>query len=324
MEVRRVMKRNVSSLTMGHQGGGSIPARHSVASGTNDHGEMMLSNPIPRIADPRRSGPDILPGVSALHGPDHSRRRRLLAGTLGFAMAWLTGGCSHSTPGAMTSRETSRGEIQYTLHSPKLPARHHVILAHGFLRSPQNMHHLARALADEGIETACIALRRSKPWAGSHAENASDIVALRKSLGWKDVAYAGFSAGGLSALIAASEDPACDELLLLDPVDHASLGKDAASKIRIRTLAILGRPGPGNANRNAWAMLAAIPGCRIVEIPNATHCDFEDRPSALCHLLTGSRPDATRTVTIHEILLRESCLFLKGKPVNPMKNPPSP
>ena len=174
------------------------------------------------------------------------------------------------------------------------------------------MDHLAKALAASGIETACIKLKRSTPWNGNHAENARDMIALRQALGWKKVTYAGFSAGGLSALIAASEDKACTRLLLLDPVDHGTLGKDAAPKIRIPALALLGQPGPGNAHRNASSMLAAIPGCRIVEIPDATHCDFEARPSALCHRLTGSKPDASRTVSVHEILIRESLLQINS------------
>jgi pimeloyl-ACP methyl ester carboxylesterase len=175
------------------------------------------------------------------------------------------------------------------------------------------LNHLAKALADDGIETACIKLKRSTLWNGNHTQNARDMVALRQSLGWQNVSYAGFSAGGLSALIAASEDPACGKLVLLDPVNSDELGKDAASKIRIPTLAILGQPGPGNAQRNAATMLAAIPGCRIVEIPEATHCDFEARPSVLCHQLTGSKPDATRTADVHETLFHESSHFLKAQ-----------
>jgi pimeloyl-ACP methyl ester carboxylesterase len=226
----------------------------------------------------------------------------------------LTISCSRAAP--LLMQETPRGQIQYSLHSSETPARHHVILAHGFLRSPQTMDHLAKAFAKNGIETACIKLKRSTPWNGNHAGNACDMIALRESLGWKNVTYAGFSAGGLSALIAASSDPACRKLLLLDPVDHASLGKEAAAKIRIPALAFLGKPGPGNANRNATAMLAVISGCRIIEIPEATHCDFEARPSAPCHFLTGSKPDASRTAAVHETVIAESSRFLNHQPAS--------
>jgi len=219
--------------------------------------------------------------------------------------------CAHSAP--PLNIETTRGEIGYTRHTPEKPAMQRVILAHGFLRSAETMEHLAKALVADDIETACIALKRSQPWAGNHEENARDMIALREALGWENAIYAGFSAGGLSALIAASEDPACVNLVLLDPVDHKNLGIEAASQVRVPTLAMLGQPGPGNANRNAAAILAAIPGCRIVELPDATHCDFEARPSALCHFLTGSKPDAARTAAVHKGIFSESSRFLKNQ-----------
>lgn len=229
---------------------------------------------------------------------------------LGLVIGVLSASCSHSAPSSLRTRETTRGRIQYTLHSPASPASLHVILAHGFLRSPDTMGHLAKSLADGGIETASIKLKRSTPLNGNHAANARDLIALREALGWKNVIYAGFSAGGLSALIAASEDKACTKLLLFDPVDQGILGRDAAPKVRIPTLAILGKPGPGNANRNATPMLEIIPNHRIHEIPEATHCDFEASPSALCHRLTGSAPDPTRTAAVHKSMLHESLLFL--------------
>ena len=233
---------------------------------------------------------------------------------LRVALGLLTTGCSLSSP--LISHASTRGEIQYTLHSPAAPAGMHFILAHGFLRNPQTMDHVGQALAKQGIETACIKLKRSTLWNGNHVENARDMIALRQALDWKNVTYAGFSAGGLSALIAASLDEACTNLLLLDPVDQGSLGREAAAKIRVPTLAIIGQPGPGNAHRNASAMLAAIPDCRIVEIPEATHCDFEARPSTLCHRFTGSRPDATRTAKVHETLIQKSSSFLLARSIN--------
>ena len=235
---------------------------------------------------------------------------RLLTMVVGLVTGWLSVNCSHSTPSTLLRRETTRGEIQYTLHAPAAPASQQVILAHGFLRSPQTMDHLAKALAENGIETACIALKRSTPLHGNHVENARDIIALRESLGWQDVTYAGFSAGGLSALLAASEDKTCKKLLLLDPVDHGTLGRDAAKKIRIPTLAILGKPGPGNGLRNATPMLDAIPDCRIIEIAEANHFDFEANPSALLHCLIGSAPAADRTTAVHEKVILRSTRFL--------------
>jgi pimeloyl-ACP methyl ester carboxylesterase len=243
-------------------------------------------------------------------------RRTASSALAALSLALLSTACSHAAP--LSKIETTRGVIGYTLHSPDTAAKRRVILAHGFLRNADTMEHLAKSLAADGIETACISLKRSTPLNGNHAENARDMIALREALGWKNVAYAGFSAGGLSALLASSQDPACLKLVLLDPVDHKNIGIEAASQVSVPTLAMLGKPGPGNANRNASAMLAAILHCRLVEVPDASHCDFEARPSALCHFLTGSKPDASRTATVHETVLSESSRFL----INPSATKP--
>lgn len=63
-------------------------------------------------------------------------------------------------------------------------------------------------------------------------------------------------------------------------------------------------------------MPGAIAGCKTIEIPEATDCDFETEPSALCHGMTGSKPDPARTVAVHETLLRESSLFLNGHAID--------
>lgn len=231
-----------------------------------------------------------------------------------FPTLLLSFDCSLASGQSVRDIDTGRGTLGYHLHSPTTPARHRAILAPGFLRGPKTMNHLGAALAADGVETAVIDLKRSRPWAGKHEENARDMIALRKALGWESAVYAGFSAGGLSALLAAAEDPACTKLLLLDPVDHGALGLDASRNNHVPTLAILGQPGPGNGKRNAAGMLEAMPRCRIVELADATHCDFEARPSALCYRFTGSKADATRIPGIHSAIIRYSTRFLTTGP----------
>lgn len=233
----------------------------------------------------------------------------------GLLVGGLILGCTHSAEPKMESTPT--GSIQYLHYPPKAATENRVILAHGFLRTPTTMEHLAKAFAEHGIETACIKLRRSKPWSGNHMENARDMIALRKELGWGKVTYAGFSAGGLSALLAATEDTACVKLLLLDPVDHGTLGVEAAPEVRIPALSILGLPGAGNAHRNATEMLGALPSGETIELAEATHCDFEATPSALCQLLTGSKSDPDRTASVHASIIRHSTAFLSKQSAKP-------
>ncbi len=243
------------------------------------------------------------------------------ATVIGCLACALSIGCTHSAQPGMEVQATHAGPVEYLHHKPDSAGIQRVVLAHGFLRNPGTMNHIADALAGDGIETASIALRHSKPWAGNHMQNARDMIALRKALGWERVIYAGFSAGGLSALLAAAEDPACTHLLLLDPVDHGALGMKASAKTRIPTLAILGQPGRGNANRNAnrnaAGMLEAMPYCRIVELPEATHCDFEARPSSLCHRFTGAKANPDRIPEIHATIVRHSIAFLSRQPHRP-------
>jgi len=229
----------------------------------------------------------------------------------------LSVGCSSTPPRKLLSRDTTCGEIRYLHHAPESRATQRVIIAHGFLRSPETMDYLSTALAKAGCETASIDLKRSKPWNGRHAENAQDMIALRQSLGWESVVYAGFSAGGLSALLAAADDPACHGVLLLDPVEHGKLGINAAARVKVPVLAILGQPGPGNAQGNAAPMLAAIPQARTIEIKSATHCDFETSPSIACHLITGSKPDKARTADVHAAVIKEAVKFIQNLPKLP-------
>ncbi len=60
-------------------------------------------------------------------------------------------------------------------------------------------------------------------------------------------------------------------------------------------------------------MLASIPKCQILEIPEAVHCDFEAKPSNLCYRLTGSKPDPVRTAKTHCALLAYSRFFFTKK-----------
>lgn len=196
-------------------------------------------------------------------------------------------GCSVRNDRQVRRVETDRGHIQYLHYAPSKSNRQRAILAHGFLRNPETMDSLATALADGGIESVVIDLKRSRLWAGNHEENARDMMALREALGWDRVIYAGFSAGGLSALLAASADDACVRLLMLDPVDSGSQGLDAAPLVGVPALAILGKPGPGNAWRNAAAMLRRIPEVREIEFADARHFDFES-------------PGSSRAASIHQ------------------------
>lgn len=166
-----------------------------------------------------------------------------------------------------------------------------VVLAHGFLRDQRRMSGLAARLAAEGIPTTTLSFCSSRPWRGGHRDNAADMRRLAERLGAERVVYAGFSAGALSAVIAASEDPRAAGVLALDLVDDPEgTAAGLAPTLRGPLLGLMGEPAPCNAEGNGLAVFAAGPSARVETIAGATHCDFESPTDWLCESACA-RPD---------------------------------
>jgi len=166
-----------------------------------------------------------------------------------------------------------------------------LMLAHGFLRSQERMQELAATLAASGVPVATLDFCNPRPWDGRHAQNALDMTALARSLGAKRVVYAGFSAGGLAALIAGRTDAGAIGVVTLDLVETQGLGVRAARGLDKPLLALAGEPTNCNALDNGRAVFAATDWARVQRIDGAGHCDFEAPTDQLCELLC-SDPDA--------------------------------
>jgi pimeloyl-ACP methyl ester carboxylesterase len=197
--------------------------------------------------------------------------------------------------------EGSRGRIasstgcalKYSTFAPANPAgasTDWVILAHGFLRSQARMRDLATRMAQDGLYVATLDFCNQKPWAGRHVQNSHDMLALAHHLGARRVVYAGFSAGGLAALLAAREDRRTVGVLTLDLVDAGGLGLGAARALDKPLLAIAGEPANCNAEGNGAAVYAASRVARVERIAGASHCDFESPTDGLCELVCAD-PD---------------------------------
>ncbi|ESQ14038.1 MAG: hypothetical protein N838_00655 [Thiohalocapsa sp. PB-PSB1] len=166
-----------------------------------------------------------------------------------------------------------------------------VVLAHGFLRSQERMQALAEAIAASGIPVVTLDFCNSRIWNGRHAQNGLDMVALAHALDAKRVIYAGFSAGGLAAVIAGRADAKAIGIITLDLVETQGLGIRAAAGIDKPLLAIAGEPTNCNALGNGQAVFAATENARIQRIESAGHCDFEAPTDVLCELIC-SDPDS--------------------------------
>jgi pimeloyl-ACP methyl ester carboxylesterase len=192
-------------------------------------------------------------------------------------------------PGAL--RSASGCSIRYRLFSPADDGGHDtagddlVVLAHGFLRSQDQMRDLAVALARSGVRVATLDFCNASPWDGGHVQNALDMKSLARRLGARRVVYAGFSAGGLAAVIAARNDPAAIGVVTLDLVETQGLGVRAAKGLGKPLLGLTGEPTNCNALDNGRAVLAAADQARVQHIEGAGHCDFEAPSNRLCEML---------------------------------------
>ncbi|MFO8150011.1 MAG: hypothetical protein R6T93_06925 [Trueperaceae bacterium] len=189
--------------------------------------------------------------------------------------------------------------VDYELHRPTGAAgRVTVVMAHGFLRGLATMRGWAEHLASHGVPTAVVGFCNSTPFDGHHDRNAADLRAVADAVRVPGggVLYAGFSAGGLAALLAAARDPGAVAMLGLDAVDSGGGGRPGdgapglaagATDLAVPALFLAAEPASCNANGNMLPVATRIASARVVPIPNATHCHFEDPYAPLCERLCG-------------------------------------
>jgi dienelactone hydrolase len=168
------------------------------------------------------------------------------------------------------------------------PGEVRVVLAHGFLRDQGRMQGFADALAQRGLPTLTLDLCNMRPWDGAHRQNGRDMAQLARRLGARDVVYAGFSAGGLAALMAASIDRNAIGVFAMDIVDRDGLGQQLAAGLSIPIAGLVADPSSCNARNNGLAVYAAASDASVRRFSGATHCDFETPTDALCELLCES------------------------------------
>lgn len=162
-----------------------------------------------------------------------------------------------------------------------------VFLSHGFLRDLTSMRGWGKHWASHGVPVTVMSTCNSTWFNGRHDRNAADIRALAGDLHEGAVLYAGFSSGGLAALLAAAADVRAAGYLGLDAVDTDGLAAGRAPAVAFPTLFILGEPSPCNARSNIETAVSAIEGARAVRVRYATHCLFENPYDEECERLCG-------------------------------------
>jgi len=224
----------------------------------------------------------------------------------------LTGGCLSVGEGLSTanprasidhyqllekSASSSSGcQFDYRVYRPVMPATGtSLIIGHGFLRDQDTMVGLSRALANLGVQVVTLDFCNMRPWNGHHQKNAQDMRDLAQALDIdEDIIFAGFSAGALAAILASDNNTRA--ILTLDLVDQANLGLTSIGNLQTPLVGLAGRASSCNANNNGKALFDARLSdhgtvSQLVEVADASHCDFESPTNWLCEISCGNDSD---------------------------------
>jgi pimeloyl-ACP methyl ester carboxylesterase len=175
-----------------------------------------------------------------------------------------------------------------------------VILAHGFTRTRETMAGHAVTLARDGYWVVVPDL----PYLMNSRDNAVALRDLIKQLQQGAAGepldrfvLVGFSAGGLSALLAA-DAPGVAGYIGLDPFDRpGGVGLVAARKLAIPAFLLRGPSAKCNAYSIAEPWVKALPN--LIEdrqFAAASHCDFEAPTDRLCTFVCGNTNPQTQAV----------------------------
>ena len=223
---------------------------------------------------------------------------QLQASESGFALLFLLLLCFSNFSNANPTRGSIASEygcdLEYEVYLPAdtASAGIEVLLAHGFKRNLATMRGWAEHWQALGISTTIMTFCNSSWFNGHHQRNANDLLALATHLGMQSPVYAGYSAGGLAAYIAALQDSRTRAYLGLDAVDSGNLAEDATTLLERPALFITAKPSLCNAKGNLEHVIARYGAVQRIHISEATHCDFEWPFDKRCNLVCGKNDEA--------------------------------
>jgi len=210
--------------------------------------------------------------------------------------------------------------VEVDVYKPIGPQKGAAILTHGFTRSRTTMGEHAQALAARGV----LAITPDMPCTFDFRCNASAITEmvslLRNTTTFgssnQRVMLVGFSAGGLSSLLAA-DTPGVVGFVGLDPFDRVLPNESERAGItasrKLTTEALILRAPASRCNANA---VAAPWGTELKSlwrdelIAGASHCDFEAPSDWKCRLACGDT-DPVRQLQVRQGLLDAAARWLQ-------------
>ncbi len=206
-----------------------------------------------------------------------------------------------------TASVTNCPNMSYTIYSPvdvlQPPV---VVLAHGFARGAKSMTGWAEHLASWGVEVLLPTLCHYNVLSGvGHEMNGRNMNELATTHGALNVIYAGHSAGGLAAIIAASHDSKALGVLGLDATDTEDIpnvpdyiGREYASNVTIPALSLLAESSVCNSANNGLDLFQMMEDYHAIKVTSADHCDFESPTDWVCE---SSCENTTAEFTDEEI-----------------------
>jgi dienelactone hydrolase len=192
-----------------------------------------------------------------------------------------------------------------------------VVIAHGFSRSRINMAGWGSLMASNGFIAAVPDL---PAWA-DHRRNGRALSELLDRINSGEIvqeprpsgvaASMGFSAGGLSSLLAASSNRCVRCWVGLDPVDMGGLGADAAKTMAFPCVVLQAEAGAWNANGNSTQVVDALPGPLLaLRIKAAVHVDAENPTDWLAELVCGkSNPSRRKVFELYAVAALRAVFF---------------
>ena len=191
-----------------------------------------------------------------------------------------------------TASVTDCPDLEYEVYTPYATDPPVVVLGHGFARGPDVMTGWAEHLSSWGIEVLLPTLCHYNVFTGvdheMNGQNMKELADIHTPMG---VVYAGHSAGGLAAIIAASLDSDAIGVLGLDATDTEGvpsvpdfLGRGYADSVACPTFSIMGEPSSCNSSNNGLELFKMMEDYKAIQITSADHCDFENPTDFICEL----------------------------------------
>ncbi len=197
----------------------------------------------------------------------------------------------------------SRGcTVNYRIYEPDRPTTSPpIILTHGFMRNLHTLTGWGTQLSARGFRVVLVSLCNSSWLSGRHQANANDLVAARHHLGFNAVIYGGFSAGGLSAYLAALNDPSSAAYIGLDAVDSGNLALDSPALLQVPALFVTAGASVCNGGGNFEQVMSRVPGYDTVALSQANHCAFEMPNDNRCNWICGRLSEAETVAAQQQI-----------------------